>query len=225
MRNRIFSSTAVAAGLALVLTSCTSEDATVAGRTTDDAAVATDDGLEGEPGRGGWLCEHVSPAAVEAASGGEPVNPRQLVLQDDAEGWVCEVLTGEKGAQEPVVRLSILLGDEARATARERAEAAEGVEPGPEYLGRSYISDGLVTGLTTCTRPGATKRDDRVPHTIVAESLGEKDEATTKGLLAAAGQAAQGLDRGLGCSPKQAVIEQSEDAQGEGDDAATTTAP
>lgn len=224
MRNRSLRSTAtVAAGLALLLSSCTtSEDPTPTPTATEDAAATSDDGLEGTEGRNGWLCEYVNASAVNAAAGGEAVTPRQRIVEDDEDAWVCEVLSGGPGEQEPIIRLSILLGEQARAEARERAEAAEGVEPGPEHLGRSYISPGLVTGLTSCVRPGATQRDDQVPHTLIGESFLVDDQEVTEDLRGALSSMAQGLDKGLGCSPKQAVIDQ---ADSDGDDAGTTTAP
>ena len=195
----------------LALTACTSEDpAPPAPTGTDDAAVTSDDGLEGGVGTNGYLCNYVSPSATEAAAGGTAETPRERVVRDDEDGWVCEVLSGGVGAQEPVIRLSILLGEEARAEAREVAEAADGVEPGPDYLGLSFVSPGLVTGLTSCTAPNATSRTEQIPYTLVAEGLGVVDEATTEDLRSALTSMAQNLDRGLGCMPKQARADQAD---------------
>lgn len=220
MRNRSFrpsllSSVAVAAGLALTLTSCTSEEpappaSSETGGTQADGASATDDGLEGDVPDNGWYCEHLNMDVIDAAAGGTAVEPREKVVQDDEKGWACEVLVGEKGSQEPLLRLSIQLGEEARAEARARAEAVDGWEEGPQHLGRSYISPGLVTGLTSCTKPEATQRSDQTPHTLVAESFGETNEEVTEGLRAALSLAAQNLDRNMGCSPKQAAQDQAE---------------
>ena len=199
----------VTALLALALSACTSEDP-VAGTpsTPDDASVSSDDGLEGGPGTNGWLCQYVSPSATEAAAGGTAETPRERVVQDDEDGWVCEVLTGGPGEQRPVVRLSILIGDEHRAEARQRAEAAEDVERGPDYLGLSFVSPGLVTGLTSCMAPGATDRSQQVPYTLVAEALEVVDEETTGDLRSALTSAARNLDQGLGCTPSQALADQ-----------------
>lgn len=200
----------------LVLPACTSEDPAGETPTTDDAVVTSDDGLEGSAPTDGWFCRYVAPDAVDAAVGGTAETPRELVVQDDEEGWACEVLTGGKGEQEPVLRVSILIGEEARAEARSRAEAADGVRPGPEFLGLSFVSPGLVTGLTSCMAPGATNRADQAPYTLIAEQLsGEVDEATTANLRATLSGAAQSLDKAFGCAPRQALKDQ----------AAATTAP
>jgi hypothetical protein len=204
---------ALAAGLALVLGACTSgtdePGPTGDGASATDDAAAASDGLQGEAGNQGWTCEYVSPAAVELAAGGEATTPRQLVTQDDEDAWVCDVLVGGEGEQEPVIRLAIHLGEEARGTARARAESAEGVEPGPEHLGVSFVSPGLVTGLTLCTAPDATDTDDKIPYSLVIESLGQTDQETTEQLERALTETAKSLDRTLGCSPARAVSEDS----------------
>ena len=212
---------AAAAVLALALSACTSDDppspdaATGTGAPgsagTDDAAGTSDDGLEGEAGSNGWFCDTFSPTAVDAAAGGTAVSPRQVVVEDTPDSWVCEVTSGGPGEQEPVLRMTLQVGEEARATARERAEQAEDVRPGPAYLGRSYISPGLVTGLSLCTAPDATSTDDKVPFTFVAESLQVTDEEMTDHLRSALALAAQNYDRSLGCSPKQAAKDLAEE--------------
>lgn len=206
------------AALALILASCTSEDpATGTPSATQDAAVTSDDGLEGGPGVNGWLCQYVSPSATAAAAGGTAVTPRERIVQDDEDSWVCEVLTGGAGEQEPVIRLSILLGEEAREQARQRAEAADGVEPGPDYLGLSFVSPGLVTGLTSCTEPGAENRSQQVPYSLVGEALGVVDDETTEDLRSALTTAARNLDQAVGCTPSQAIADM--------DGGSATTAP
>lgn len=218
MRCSTLPTTALLAVLGLItLTACTSEDPMPAPDTavSPETAAATDDGLEGEPGTDGWMCQYASPDTVAAVTGSEPTTVREVVVQDDGDGWVCEVLVGDAGAQEAVLTVSVLLGEESRDAARERAEAADGVEPGPDYLGRSFVSPGLVTGLTLCAAPDATRADDRVPYTLVAESRAGTDEAATDALLTTLTGAARSLDQGVGCSPRAALA----------DDEASTTAP
>ncbi len=206
---------ALMAGLAVALSACTSEGPTPPSE-AEDPVVTSDDGLEGEPGTGnGWMCDYLSPAALRAVVGEEPQSPRQLVSEDDEDTWVCEVLVGGQGEQEPVVRLTIELGEEARDRARERAENADQVSEGPEHLGVSFVSPGLVTALTLCTAPGAQDRAERIPYTLVAESLGDTGEEATSALRQALTEAARRLDSSIGCSPRQAVSE----------DAAATTGP
>ncbi|MFX0538463.1 hypothetical protein ACQBAT_02215 [Ornithinimicrobium sp. Y1847] len=218
---------ALAAGLTLALSACTSEDpasstgengtangADGQGTAGPDGATETGDGLQGEPGRNGWLCDYVSPSGTNLAAGGEAVSPRSLVVQDDDEGWVCEVLSGGAGEQEPIIRLSVLPGEEAREEMRAEAEALD-YERGPTYLGHSYISAGRVTGLTQCRVPG---EDDFVPYTLLGESLLSDDAETTDVLRSSLALAAQGLDRGLGCNPRQVVSDMADDAE-------STTAP
>ncbi|MFK5635737.1 hypothetical protein [Ornithinimicrobium sp. LYQ103] len=216
MRSSTLTATALVAVLGL--TACTSEEPTPTPSTdeaTSSGGTTTDDGLEGGPGTNGWMCQYASPDAVSAVAGEEPTTVRELVVQDDAEGWVCQVLVGGAGEQETVLTVSVLLGEEYRDAARARAESADGAEPGPAYLGVSFLSPGLVTGLTLCTAPDAARSDDRIPYTLVAESLAETGEDATDALRATLGEAARSLDQGLGCSPQAALAE----------DAATTTAP
>ncbi len=206
MRNRTLTAAATAAGLALVLGACTSGDPDPA-PTADDTAVTSDDGLEGTAGNQGWMCNYVSPTAIELANGSAPGTTRMLVTEDTEDSWVCEVLVGGKGEQEPVIELSIRLGEQAREEARDRAEAADGVEPGPDHLGVSFVSPGLVTGLTMCKDPQSTDVADKIPYALVAESFGQTDEETTKKLQTALTETAKGLDQSVGCSPKLALKE------------------
>lgn len=210
MRSRTVSTTILSAGLLLALGACTS-GGDEPDPSTDDAAVTSDDGLEGTAGNRGWMCQYVSPEAVESAAGGSATTPRMLITEDTEDAWVCDVLVGGAGEQEPVLRLAIQLGEEAREAARTRAQEADGMEPGPDHLGVSFRSPGLVTGLTLCTSPGGNAEDpgDKIPYTLVAESLGETDEATTDLLQRALTETAKGLDQSVGCSPKQALADQS----------------
>lgn len=184
------------------MTGCTSGP--VEEETTDDAIVTSDDGLEGSEGTSGWYCRYLNAGLIESALGQESTTPRELVVSDTAEEWICEVLNGGPGEQDPILRVSIQLGQDAVDTARTRAETAEDVQDGPEHLGESYLSAGLVTGLTACRLPTAQRLDDFGPLAIVLESLGQTDATTTQQLRAAASQAAQQLDQSLGCSPKVA---------------------
>jgi hypothetical protein len=217
MRTRTITLAAVTAGLTLALGACSAETADPDPTTGDDAAVTStaEDGLEGEAGNRGWMCQYVSPTAIELANGGEAQTPRELVTQDDADNWVCDVLVGGPGEQAPLIRLGIRLGEDARDTARARAEGEEGVEDGPEHLGVSFVSPGLVTGLTLCGDPQSTDAQARIPYSLVIESLGETDVETTDHLQRALTETAKSLDQSLGCSPKRAVEE----------DASATTAP
>lgn len=204
MRNRTLTAAATATGLALVLGACTSGGPEPA-PTSDDTAVTSGDGLEGSAGNRGWMCNYVSPKAIELANGSAPGTTRMLLTEDTQESWVCQVLVGGRGEQEPVVELSIRLGQAAREEARSRAEAAEGVSPGPDHLGVSFVSPGLVTGLTMCTDPASSDVADKIPYTLVAESFGQTDEKTTHQLQAVLTETAKGLDQSVGCSPKLAL--------------------
>lgn len=215
MHPRTFLAPVLTAGLALTLSACTSgtlDDEP----TTDDAAVTSDDGLEGTAGNQGWMCNYVSPTAIELANGSAPQTTRMLVTEDTEDSWVCEVLVGGKGEQEPVIELAIHLGEEAREEARAEAEGADGVQPGPDHLGVSFISPGRVTGLTMCKDPQSDDVLDKIPYTLVATSLGETDAKTTEHLQRTLTETAKGLDKSVGCSPKRAIQE---------DAAAQTDAP
>lgn len=209
MRNRALTAVAAVAGLTLVLGACTSGEPDPA-PTSDDTAVTSDDGLEGTAGNQGWMCNYVNPKAVELANGSTPETTRMLVTEDTEDSWVCEVLVGGKGEQEPVIELSIRLGEKASEEARARAEAADGVEPGPDHLGVSFVSPGLVTGLTLCTDPQSTDAADKIPYALVAESFGDTGAETTDYLQRALTETAKGLDQSVGCSPSAALRDEAE---------------
>lgn len=210
MRTPARSLAAATVGLTLLLSACTSESGDPEPSAPADAegTATADDGLEGEAGNRGWMCQYVSPTAVELANGGEAETPRQLVTEDDAENWACDVLVGGPGQQEPLIRLGIRLGEDARAAARQRAEGESGVETGPEHLGVSFVSPGMVTGLTLCADPQSSDARDRIPYSLTIESLGETDAETTDHLQRALTETAKNLDRNLGCSPKRALEEE-----------------
>lgn len=189
----------------LPLAGCTSDPAEPPAPTTeDDAAVTTESGLEGQEGNAGWYCRYLNTATLETALGEESTTPRELVVSDTADEWVCDVLNGGIGDQEPALRVSILLGEDAVGEARTRAEDLDGTVPGPAHLGESYLSPGLVTALTACRLPTAERLDDYGPLAVTFESFHSDDETTTENLRQAASQAAQQLDQSLGCSPRLA---------------------
>ena len=210
MRTPARSLAAATVGLTLLLSACTSESGDPEPSASADAeeTATADDGLEGEAGNRGWMCQYVSPTAVELANGGEAETPRQLVTEDDAENWACDVLVGGPGQQEPLIRLGIRLGEDARAAARQRAEGEQGVETGPDHLGVSFVSPGMVTGLTLCADPRSSDARERIPYSLTIESLGETDAETTDHLERALTETAKNLDRNLGCSPKRALEEE-----------------
>lgn len=207
MRTRTLATAVTAAGLVLALGACTS-DAPDPAPTSDDAAVTSDDGLEGTAGNQGWMCNYVSPTAIELANGGAPETTRMLVTEDTEESWACEVLVGGRGEQKPIIELAVRLGEDARAQARAEAEGAEGVETGPDHLGVSFVSPGMVTGLTLCKDPQSADVDDKIPYTLVARSFGETDPETTDHLERAVTETAKNLDQSVGCSPKRALQEE-----------------
>lgn len=205
--------------LALGATGCTSEpepEEPRSGGTTSETAP--------EDGRGGngWLCEDMSPANLRAVAGGELAEPRELVVADDDTSWVCEAYDG----QAPLLRLSVVVGEEGREEARALAAETEGGAAGPDYLGESVIGPRQGVAITLCTDvsgtavdndgqegadevpvAGDTEGDTRVPYSITAEALGDSEEDVSEALRSTLTLTAGKLDQGFGCSPKAALEE------------------
>lgn len=193
----------LALALALALGACTSgpDPAEQTGQATSaqpsdpaEAAAAT------EAAARGWVCRHIGPDAVLAVAGEEPAQLQGVTVKDDQEGWTCEARDG----QQPLVRVSIERGEAARDAAQERAEAAAGVQDGPEHLGVSYESPRLVTGLTLCRDVDNQGSQDYEPYTLVAEALTDSEDDVSAELRATLGLVAANLDQTIGCSPRQA---------------------
>lgn len=211
MRSPARSITALALA-ALTLGACTSgEDPSET--STPDAAPSSAPAVTDGSDSNGWLCEDVSPETLRAVAGGELGEPNEVMVQDDETAWVCDAYDGDT----PLVRLSLAVGEEARDEARSRMQSLEGVTEGPDYLGESYSSPGVVAGLTACTdmdQPGAGVYE---PYTMVAESLTGDDADVSDQLRSTLTGLARRLDQGIGCSPKQ--------ARGEADAGDTTSGP
>lgn len=185
--------------LALGATGCTSEpepEGPTSGGTTSETAPG--DGRGGN----GWLCEDMSPANLRAVAGGELAEPRELVVADDDTSWVCEAYDG----QAPLLRLSVVVGEEGREEARALAAETEGGAAGPDYLGESVIGPRQGVAITLCTDPGS-EADARTPYSITAEALGDSPEDVSEALRSTLTLTAGKLDQGVGCSPKAALEE------------------
>lgn len=191
---------AAATALALALGACTSEHDPAEETTpaaTEEAAAT------GGPASGGWLCSYLGPSTLRAVAGQESQESQEfqeVTVQDDRQGWACEVRDGEQ----PLVGISIQRGEAARVAAQERAEQAEDVRQGPEYLGVSYLSPRLVTGLTLCRDVGSPGSEEYEPYTMVAEALTDSDDDVSDELRSALTQLAATLDQTVGCSPRMA---------------------
>ena len=153
----------------------------------------------------GWLCEDVSPQSLRALAGGEPADPREVVVTDDDTSWVCEAYDGER----PLVRVGVAVGEEGREQARALAREEEGMSPGPEYLGESYLGPRLAVGLTLCTSPGS-EEGERTPYSLTAQALGDSGEDVGEALRSTLTSVATKLDRGFGCSPRAALEDAAE---------------
>lgn len=207
MRTRPQTAAAVTAVLALLLAGCTSgaEPDGPTGTATQDADStdeATTDGVgtTAPPAARGYLCRYVSLSAQEAVAEGELDNPYQLMVEDDEDNWVCE--TQDDG--EPLVRVSILRGEDVWAQQRALAEAEEGVQDGPEWFGQSFASARRVTGLTMCSRPDGKGAEDYEPYALVVEAMPDSEENVTEQLHSVASALSRGVDQALRCSPRMA---------------------
>ncbi|OLT43296.1 hypothetical protein BJF86_00325 [Serinicoccus sp. CNJ-927] len=188
--------------LVAVLAACTSEPTEEPGTETSAPAEQDAAATDGS-GSNGWLCEDVSPQSLRALAGDELTEPREVMVADDETRWVCEAYDG----QTPLVRVSVEVGEEGRETARSLVEATEGMAPGPDYLGESYLSPTVGVGLTLCGAQGSGSPE---PYSLTAEILVDREDDLREPLRSTLTSIAQKLDQGVGCSPKQAREEAAE---------------
>lgn len=180
----------------LVAAGCTSQPASP--EPSDESATTAPAPTAGAAD--GWLCEDVSPQSLRALAGGDPADPRQVVVTDDETSWVCEAYDGDR----PLVRVGVAVGEEGREQARALVREGEEMAPGPEHLGESYVGPGLAVGLTLCTSPGS-EDGTRTPYSLTAQALGDQGEDVGEALRSVLTSVATRLDRGFGCSPRAAL--------------------
>src|SRR5688572_24475878 len=82
----------------VALAGCTSEP-----DGSDPTATATDDGLEGSIPDNGWWCRMFDEEVVAAATGGQTDVAREVLRQNDEQGWQCEVVLPVDGGPETEV--------------------------------------------------------------------------------------------------------------------------
>lgn len=185
----------------LFVAGCTSDPAE-----TDDTASATE-GLEGSVPDNGWWCRMFDDELVAAATGGREDVAREVLRQNDDQGWQCEVvLPVDDGPETEAVLTLTIAVDDAAAADELRAQAADaGAEPGPDYLGESYVFPGTVAAIVPCDAPpSSAAAGSQVPHAISVVGHSEAGSQMTEELVAPARRTVMDLDQTSGCSPKLA---------------------
>lgn len=202
-----------------VLAGCTSDPGDT--RTTE---TATDDGIEGNVPDNGWWCRMFDDEIVAAATGGQTDVAREVLRKNDDEGWQCEVVLPVDGGPETeaVFTLTVAVNDdEAADELRADARAAD-AEPGPDYLGESYVFPGTVVAILPCGGPVGTElANTQVPYAVSVVAHSEAGRQMTDELVSPARRTVVDLDMTTGCSPKLA---QRPDG-GDGDGSTATEAP
>jgi hypothetical protein len=197
--SRAFLATSLLAVLAVA--GCTSDPAE-----TDDTASETD-GLEGSVPDNGWWCRMFDDELVAAVTDGQEDVAREVLRQNDEQGWQCEVVLPVDGGPETEAVLTLTIAvDDAPAADELRAEAADaGAGSGPDYLGESYVFPGTVVAIVPCgAPPSSAAAGSQVPHAISVVAHSAAGSQMTDELVDPARRTIVDLDQTSGCSPKLA---------------------
>lgn len=187
----------VAAGL-LGCTSGTEDD-----QQTSDAAPTTEGAA---PEHEGWFCRLIRDDAVDAATGGRADVAREAEALSTEDEFQCDVLVPtEDGGSEVAMSLSMHrnipgLADERLA----EVMALDGVVPGPEHLGVSYVADTLAVSVVPCQpRPRGEDEQAEVPYVFVMRAQLDTEGAATDMLDDSLTRLVREMDQAYGCSPSK----------------------
>lgn len=203
----------------VALAGCTSEP-----DGSDPTATATDDGLEGSIPDNGWWCRMFDEEVVAAATGGQTDVAREVLRQNDEQGWQCEVVLPVDGGPETevVFTLTIAVDDTGTADALRADARAAGAEPGPGYLGESYVFPGGVVAILPCgAPPDSPSAGSQVPYAVSVVAHSEAGREMTTELVSPARRTVVDLDQTTGCSPK--LAERPDGSGGDTGDGSTAT--
>lgn len=203
-----------AAGLVLAsltaltgLAACTSDDGGTEGEA--DGAQQT---LEGDIPESDWWCRLIERPLVEAVAGDRTDQAREVLRQNDVDGFRCEVvLPEEEGSTETetLLTLAVAIDDEARAEELRAVAEQERARPGPEHLGESYTWPGGVVSIVPCQAPpGHERAGEQV--TYVFSLLAEEPVDMADEMEDPVRQTLVEADQAVGCSPSQARERQEE---------------
>ncbi len=188
--------------------------------TGPDESAMTSPLLEGAVPSGDWWCRLIEREIVEVATDGRTEEAREVLRQNDEEGYLCEVVLPVDGGPgtESVLALAVQINDEGAAdAARQEAEAAPEAQPGPDYLGESFVMPGRTVSIVPCKAPvGSAAEGSEVPFVISLRATSESGGQLTDELIDPVRRSLVEVDQGVGCSPSTAD---------NSDDSSATSAP
>ncbi|WP_109473433.1 hypothetical protein [Ornithinimicrobium cavernae] len=220
------------AALSLLLLTTTALAACTSGDEDTDETATSSDAPTNEaaaPQDPDWFCRLIEKEAVDAATGGrsdEALEVESLATKDE---YRCDVVVPtDSGDTEVAMSLSMHrnipnLADERLA----EVKALEGVVPGPEHLGVSYIADTLAVSVVPC-KPEANRSPDtpEVPYVFVVRAQLDTQGAATEMLPESLTRLVKEMDMAYGCSPSKVSETDQESRTGSPTgDAGVTTAP
>lgn len=199
--------------LTLGLVACSGDDAD-----TDDTSTATGDELEGSIPTSGWWCRVIEEEVVSTATDGREAEAREVIRQNDAEGHLCEVvLPVDDGSTETETVMAFQIqadADEAAEQVRSEMAGRDDVEPGPDYLGESYIVPGGAYAIVPCGAPvDSPNEGQQVPYVLSMTTSTEAGQSMTTDLAEPLRRTLIELDETVTCSPKAAEDEVVDDAE------------
>lgn len=176
--------------------------------------------LEGEVPDSGWWCRVIEEETVAAATDGRTDEAREVLRENDSDSHLCEVVLPVDGGPETetVMALAIRADVEDEAVRlRTELESHADVEPGPDYLGESYVVPGAAYAILPCGAPtDSPKAGEQVTYVLSMTTQGEAGEQLTEELLEPLRRAVIELDQSVKCTPS--AVESP-------DDSSATTAP
>lgn len=179
------------------LTACTSDD----GAEEPEEAEQT---LEGSVPETGWWCRVIERELVEAVAGDRTDEAREVLRQNDTDGFHCEVtVPDDDGRARTVLTLAVAINDEARAEELRAAAEEAGAEPGPDHLGESYVWPEGTVSIVPCAAPAEHVRADE-EVTYVFSLLAEEPVELTEEMVDPVRRSLIEADRAVGCRPSEA---------------------
>ena len=176
--------------------------------TGPDESAMTSPLLEGAVPSGDWWCGLIDREIVEVATDGRTEEAREVLRQNDEEGYLCEVVLPVDGGPgtESVLALAVQINDEAAAdAARQEAESAPGAGPGPDYLGESFVMPGHTVSIVPCGAPvGTAEEGSEVPYVFSLRASSESGGQLTDELVDPVRRSLVQVDQTVGCSPSTA---------------------
>lgn len=206
--------------LTLGLGACSDGDGEVDGGPDTGQPTGAAEELEGQVPDSGWWCHMIEEETVAAATDGRTDEAREVLRENDSDSHLCEVVLPVDGGPQTETVMAFAIKADAEDEAgqlRSELESRTDVEPGPDYLGESYVVPGAAYAVLPCGAPTDSPQEGKqVTYVLSMTTKGEAGEQLTDELTEPLRRALIDLDQTVKCTPSAAVSP---------DDSSATTAP